>query len=105
MRWNTIKFVFFTVNNQVIFLKCIFEFVFNTAQSALNGVAMLFFFHYFAVLFYLLICCSVVVFFLFIYFLLPVGFLSVIATSGPYPLLRKQSALLLGVVHIEVQTV
>ena len=57
MRWNTIKFVFFTVNNQVIFLKCIFEFVFNTAQSALNGVAMLFFFHY---LLFCFICLFVV---------------------------------------------
>lgn len=41
---------FFTVNNQIIFLKYIFEFVFNTAQSALNGVSMLFPF---------LICCFV----------------------------------------------
>ena len=57
-----------------------------------------------SVLFYLLICCSVV-FFLFIYFLLLVGLFPFILTSGPYPLLRKQSALPLGVVYIEVPTV
>lgn len=48
---------FFTVNNQVIFLKCIFEFVFNTVQSALNGVSMLSFFIY---LLFCFICLFVV---------------------------------------------
>ena len=58
---------FFTVNNQVIFLKCIFEFVFNTAQSALNGVAMLFFFHYLLFCFICLFVVQLLCFFIHIF--------------------------------------
>ena len=90
---------FFTVNNQVIFLKCIFGSI--SFKRRFHAFVRSFF----AVLFYLLICCSVVVFFEFIYFLLPIGLFPFILTSGPYSLLRKQSALPLGVVYIEVPTV
>jgi len=55
---------FFTVNNPVIFLKCIFEFVFNTAQLALIGVSMLFFFLY---LLFCFICLFVVQLLCFVY--------------------------------------
>ena len=48
---------FFTVNNPVIFLKYIFEFVFNTPQSASSGVSMIFFFIY---LLFCFICLFVV---------------------------------------------
>ena len=86
---------FFYLNNQVIFLKCIFEFVFNTVQSALNGVSMLSFFLY---LLFCFICLFVVqllyFFYSYIFFcllasfpsFLPLALTLCLANTVPFPL-------------------
>ena len=85
---------FFYLNNQVIFLKCIFEFVFNTVQSALNGVSMLSLFIYLLFCFICLFVVQLYFFYSYIFFcllasfpsFLPLALTLCLANTLPFPL-------------------